>query len=95
MSIYELSPERVGEFDVVTCGSLLIHLWWIPNAACHRQMLEVAWFEIERVDKLFSIPFGPAHASYGGRQLSLKALWQRLATGGEGVAHQAVLARAT
>jgi tRNA (mo5U34)-methyltransferase len=25
-SIYDLSPERVGEFDVVVCGSLLLHL---------------------------------------------------------------------
>ncbi|MBN1529624.1 MAG: methyltransferase domain-containing protein [Thermoleophilaceae bacterium] len=25
-SVYELSPEAVGEFDVVTCGSLLLHL---------------------------------------------------------------------
>jgi tRNA (mo5U34)-methyltransferase len=26
VSVYELSPERVGEFDVVVCGSLLLHL---------------------------------------------------------------------
>jgi tRNA (mo5U34)-methyltransferase len=26
ISIYELSPERLGEFDVVVCGSLLLHL---------------------------------------------------------------------
>jgi tRNA (mo5U34)-methyltransferase len=26
VSIYDLSPERVGTFDVVTCGSLLLHL---------------------------------------------------------------------
>jgi tRNA (mo5U34)-methyltransferase len=26
ISVYELSPERVGEFDVVVCGSLLLHL---------------------------------------------------------------------
>jgi tRNA (mo5U34)-methyltransferase len=25
-SVYELSPETVGEFDVVVCGSLLLHL---------------------------------------------------------------------
>lgn len=25
-SVYELSPERVGEFDVVVCGSLMLHL---------------------------------------------------------------------
>jgi tRNA (mo5U34)-methyltransferase len=26
ISVYELSPERVGEFDVVVCGSLMLHL---------------------------------------------------------------------
>jgi tRNA (mo5U34)-methyltransferase len=26
ISVYDLSPERVGEFDVVLCGSLLLHL---------------------------------------------------------------------
>jgi len=26
ISIYELSPERLGTFDVVVCGSLLLHL---------------------------------------------------------------------
>jgi tRNA (mo5U34)-methyltransferase len=26
MSIYELSPDRLGKFDVVVCGSLLLHL---------------------------------------------------------------------
>jgi tRNA (mo5U34)-methyltransferase len=26
VSVYELSPERLGEFDVVVCGSLLLHL---------------------------------------------------------------------
>ena len=25
-SVYDLSPERVGSFDVVVCGSLLLHL---------------------------------------------------------------------
>lgn len=26
LSIYDLSPERIGTFDVVVCGSLLLHL---------------------------------------------------------------------
>lgn len=26
ISVYDLSPERVGEFDVVVCGSLMLHL---------------------------------------------------------------------
>jgi tRNA (mo5U34)-methyltransferase len=26
ISVYDLGPERVGEFDVVVCGSLLLHL---------------------------------------------------------------------
>ena len=26
LSVYDLSPERIGEFGVVVCGSLLLHL---------------------------------------------------------------------
>jgi tRNA (mo5U34)-methyltransferase len=26
LSVYDLDPERVGTFDVITCGSLLLHL---------------------------------------------------------------------
>jgi tRNA (mo5U34)-methyltransferase len=26
ISVYDLSPERLGEFDVVVCGSLMLHL---------------------------------------------------------------------
>ena len=26
LSVYDLSPERIGNFDVVVCGSLLLHL---------------------------------------------------------------------
>jgi tRNA (mo5U34)-methyltransferase len=26
VNVYDLSPERVGEFDVVVCGSLMLHL---------------------------------------------------------------------
>ncbi len=26
LNVYDLSPERLGKFDVVTCGSLLLHL---------------------------------------------------------------------
>jgi tRNA (mo5U34)-methyltransferase len=26
LSVYDLSPERLGDFDVVVCGSLLLHL---------------------------------------------------------------------
>lgn len=26
ISIYDLSPERIGQFDVVVCGTLLLHL---------------------------------------------------------------------
>ncbi len=32
-NVYELSPERVGTFDVVYCGSLLMHLF-NPIQAC-------------------------------------------------------------
>src|SRR4051794_21837856 len=26
MSIYDISPDQLGEFDIVTCGSLMLHL---------------------------------------------------------------------
>ena len=26
LNVYDLSPERIGEFDVVVCGSLMLHL---------------------------------------------------------------------
>jgi tRNA (mo5U34)-methyltransferase len=142
-SVYDLSPETVGNFDVVVCGSLLLHLrdplralaaiasvcdghflctnqidlgrtathpraplfrldgtsgitqWWIPNAAGHRQLLRAGGFAIERWSRPYCIAFGPAHPPRSRRPRGLAhTLAQLLVTGGEGVPHTAVLARA-
>ncbi len=142
ISAYDLSPDSVGEFDVVVCGSLLLHLrdplraveairsvcrrqflctnqvdvgltllarrlplarlhgltdscqWWVPNPAGHRHMIESANFAIERETRPYAIPFGVGHTTRGrsGRQL-LDRLARRVASGGEGVPHHAILAR--
>jgi 2-polyprenyl-3-methyl-5-hydroxy-6-metoxy-1,4-benzoquinol methylase len=142
VSVYDLDPERLGKFDVVVCGSLLLHLrdplralegirsvcrgsfmsseeidgqltvlqprrpalrldgrsdlfqWFIPNAAAHRQMLEAAGFSLERWTRPYSNPFGPGHPPRrGGVRGSAINAARRLLTGGDGVPHQAVLAR--
>ncbi len=141
VSVYDLDPARVGSFDVVVCGSLLLHLrdplralaairsvcggwflstnqvelglsvrhrrralvrldgvsdlaqWWLPNAAGHRQMLQAAGFEIERESRIYSVPFGVAHLAHGRSPRGLAPLLARVATGGVGVPHHAVLAR--
>jgi len=135
LSAYDLSPEVVGSFDVVVCGSLLLHLrdpvraleairsvcggcfvsaeginlelsvrhprlptarlmadpkllqWWLPNVAGHRQMLHTAGFRVQRATRPYAIPFGVAHPPVTPRLL------RRLAAGGQGVPHAAVLAR--
>jgi len=141
-SVYDLDPERLGQFDVVVCGSLMLHLrdplralvairsvcrgkfmsseeidgqltvlqsrrpalrldgrsdlfqWFIPNARGHRQMLEAAGFELEHWTRPYSNPFGPGHPprARGVRGLAINRA-RRLLTGGDGVPHQAVLAR--
>lgn len=142
MSVYDLSPDAVGEFDVVTCGSLMLHLrdpmralerirsvcrgaflsseeidltlsvlrprqaalrmdglsdlfqWFIPNAMGHRQMLRAAGFRLERWSELYAIPFGESHAPRGtGPRAAATRAWRTALTGGDGVPHQAVLAR--
>ena len=142
MSAYDLSPESVGEFDVVVCGSLLLHLrdpmraleairsvcrgqfmctnqvdvgltivarrlplarlygmtdmcqWWVPNPAGHRHMIESAHFSIERETRPYAIPFGVGHTP---RERSARGLLDRLgrrvASGGDGAPHHAILAR--
>jgi SAM-dependent methyltransferase len=142
LSVYDLSPQRAGEFDVVVCGSLLLHLrdplralaaiasvcrgqfmsaeqidpgltllhrrralanvfpsverlhWWEPNAAGHRRMLEAAGFEILRASRPYPLAFGSGHPRPRPslRLMRTRAV-RRLATGGQGVPHAAVLAR--
>lgn len=142
LSVYELSPESVGTFDVVVCGSLLLHLkdpiraleairgvctghflsaeqidlaltvlrrgsaaarlrggdrcqWWIPNSHGHRTMVTAGGFEVVERTKPYAIPLGEAHVDHGkGRQLRhrVERGLRRIATGGEGMAHAALLA---
>jgi tRNA (mo5U34)-methyltransferase len=141
-SVYDLTSATRGEFDVVTCGSLLLHLrdplralaamrsvcrgvllctnqidlgrslwaprsplfrldgtsritqWWLANAAGHRQMVRAAGFDVERQSPLYSIPYGPAHPVPPRRpRWLLRSALRRAATGNDGVAHHAVLAR--
>ena len=142
LSAYDLSPDSAGEFDVVVCGSLLLHLrdplraleairsvcrgqflctnqidvrltvvgrglplarlygmsdvcqWWVPNPAGHRHMIESSAFAIERETRPYAIPFGAGHTPRGRspRQLAGK-LARRVACGGDGVPHHAILAR--
>jgi len=142
MSVYDLDRETMGEFDVVTCGSLMLHLrdpmralerirsvcsgvflsaeeidlrltvlrprqpalrldgmsdffqWFIPNAVGHRQMLLASGFQLERWPKPYALPFGTSHTprATGARGAATRT-WRKALTGGDGVPHQAVLAR--
>lgn len=141
ISVYELSRRRLGRFDVVVCGSLLLHLrdpfraldairgvcsgfflsseqidialtllhprtpltrihggssvqWHVPNLAGHRRMIRTAGFEIVHANRPFSIPFGPSHPRDVRSYRPWQRLLRRLATGGFGVPHSSVLARA-
>ncbi|MFL5895580.1 MAG: class I SAM-dependent methyltransferase [Thermoleophilaceae bacterium] len=142
LSVYDLAPERVGEFDVVVCGSLLLHLqnpvkaveairsvcagsflsaeqidpwltlvarrrpagwfragelaqWLVPNAAAHRAIVASAGFAIERTARPYAVPVGAGHPPRPRDLRSRRdALLTRLVTGGAGVPHAAVLARA-
>ena len=145
MNVYDLSPDRVGMFDVVVCGSLLLHLrdplraleairsvcagsflsaeaielgltlmhrrkplilmrgaqdvWTTANAAGHRRMLFATGFRIERVSGRYAVPYGAAGAKSKGSgrkgrlRSELRSLTSRFLAGGDGVPHQAVLAR--
>ncbi len=111
ISVYDLHPDEIGTFDVVVCGSLMLHLrdpiraleairsvcggvfvsaeqirpgltlrhprrpvadisgsselcqWWLPNAAGHRRMVEIAGFRVEQATRPYAIPFGRAHTA--------------------------------
>jgi tRNA (mo5U34)-methyltransferase len=143
LSVYDLSPERIGDFDVVVCGSLMLHLrdpqraleairsvcrgvflsaeeirlslsighprralaeldgvgelcqWWVPNAAGHRRMVRAGGFVIERATRPYCVPFGAAHPPRRGWASRRAQLVNRLAAGGDGVPHSALLARPT
>lgn len=142
ISVYDLTPERVGEFDVVVCGSLLLHLkdpiraleairsvcrerflsaeqispalsllsrkrayaalmagdrmqWSVPNVAGHQKMVRAAGFDIVQKGRPYAVPLGEGHPrkdTKGIRGLPGRTL-TRMVTGGEGMAHVAVLAQ--
>lgn len=56
INIYELSPERIGTFDVVTCGTLLLHLR-SPFAALEavRSVCRGEFMSSEQIDPRLSI----------------------------------------
>jgi hypothetical protein len=57
-------------------------------------MVQAAGFRIERQTRPYAIPFGPAHPPRAGRSASelRRRAAMRLAAGGDGVPHAAVLA---
>jgi tRNA (mo5U34)-methyltransferase len=56
MSVYELSPERAGTFDVVVCGSLLLHLRDPLRALeCVRSVCAGLFMSSEEVDLSLSL----------------------------------------
>lgn len=136
LSVYDLSPDVVGTFDVVVCGALLLHLrdplgalaairsvcsgvflsveeidldltvlrrrrpvlrlrgehgqWFVPNAAAHRHLLDVAGFDLLETTRPFARPFGPAHPPVPA-SAAHRARWALLRE--RGVPMTAVLAR--
>ena len=55
INVYDLAPERVGEFDVVVCGSLLLHLRDPLRAlAAIRSVCRERFLSIEQVDFLLT-----------------------------------------
>jgi 2-polyprenyl-3-methyl-5-hydroxy-6-metoxy-1,4-benzoquinol methylase len=142
ISIYDLSPEALGgQFDVVVCGSLMLHLkspvtamerirgmcrpggefmsteeidplrtllsprrpamnfhaghltqWMVSNTAAHRALVECAGFKVERTVRPYAESFGKGHEPTG--LLTRRNIITRIVTGGAGVPHAALLARA-
>lgn len=56
ISVYDLTPEAVGEFDVVVCGSLMLHLK-NPVAAMEamRSVCRGAFLSAEQIDPVLSV----------------------------------------
>ncbi|MFP5578415.1 MAG: class I SAM-dependent methyltransferase [Acidimicrobiia bacterium] len=142
-SIYDLDPAVLGTFDVVVCGTLLLHLqdpvraleavrsvcggellsveqvelwlsvvhrrqpvarlratgptcqWWLYNAACHRQLLFSAGFDVVDQSPFFSNrlnehPDMPWTAATAPTHL---ARWAITRDRSQGVLHRALLGR--
>jgi tRNA (mo5U34)-methyltransferase len=141
-TVYKLPTLGLGQFDVVVCGSLMLHLrdpvvaleairqvcdgeflssecidlrltllhpkrpfarldgvtdlcqWWLPNVACHLQMLQSAGFDIVRRGRPYADPFGSRHPKPGpGMHNRVVSAVRRNRLGNDGVPHVAVLAR--
>ena len=55
INAYDLSPERVGDFDVIVCGSLLLHLRDpLRGLAAIRSVCRERFMSIEQVDFLLT-----------------------------------------
>jgi len=78
-------------------GTSGVTQWWLANQAGNRQLLRAAGFEILQESRLYSEPFGPGYARRRprGPRALLGALARGALTGGDGVPHQALLARPT
>ena len=56
ISVYDLSPEAVGEFDVVVCGSLLLHLKDPVRALeAMRSVCRGSFLSAEQIDPLLTL----------------------------------------
>lgn len=72
LSVYELSPKQLGSFDVVVCGSLLLHLKSPVRALeAIRSVCGGVFMSAEQVDLGLSLvrPRMPAARFEGGRRL--------------------------
>ena len=71
LSVYELSPELAGEYDVVVCGSLLLHLKDPVRALeAIRSVCRGAFLSAEQIDPLLTLtsPRRPATWFRAGNQ---------------------------
>lgn len=72
LSVYELSPKQLGSFDVVVCGSLMLHLKSPVRALeAIRSVCGGVFMSAEQVDLGLSLvrPRMPAARFEGGRRL--------------------------
>jgi tRNA (mo5U34)-methyltransferase len=73
-------------------GTTDLTQWFVPNVAAHRAMLHAAGFEIQSDGPTYAVPFGPAHPPRSrGLGALLTATMRRIALGGTGVPHHALL----
>jgi hypothetical protein len=66
--------------------------WMVVNTAGHRALVECAGFNVERTVRPYAEAFGTGHTATG--IVTRKRILTRLVTGGTGVPHAALLARA-